>query len=212
MIKTLIKTVIVIWFSLSLTACYKASMPAKTAGFVGDYSKLKPLQNDVHTLFYLDKKADWKSYHSIIIHPVRIFFFDESKHVDIKRDELVTLTEYYSREMKAAIGERFKIVRRPGPGVLRLRVAITDVKPTDVVANIISKTLIYLPVDMGEAAMEGELRDSASGEMVAAMVDRRIGSVFSSSLGYTKWGHVKDAFEDWAEQLNSVITSQTIED
>jgi len=212
----IIKTTKYLFLSLSLfssllvTGCYKASMPAMPSGFIGDYSNLKPVNNDVGTLFFLDKDIDWKKYHSIMIYPVQIKFIKESKHFDIKRDDLIVLGQYFRREMHKAVEGKYKVVKKSGPGVLKLRVAITDVKPTDVVANIISKTLFYLPVDMGEAAMEGNLTDSLSGKPVAAIVDRKIGSVFSTSLGYTKWGHVKDAFEEWSAQLINVLEKQVL--
>jgi len=199
------KLFIFIFSLILISSCYKSSTPNKTAGFVGDYSLLKPLNNDIKTLFYQNKNATKEQYHSIIIHPVTIFFLEDSKNKHLKQEDLTKLGEYFKREMTEVVKNKFKIVDKPGPGVLRLRTALIDIRATDVVANIISKTLFYLPVDMGEAAMEGEIRDSETGELLAAIVDRKIGTLFSPSLGYTKWGHVKDAFEDWADQLDHVI-------
>lgn len=199
---------LVVVFSLFASGCYQSSLPNKTAGFVGDYSKLEPLNNDIRTLFYQNRHAPWDHYHSILIHPVQVFFIDEAKDRNLDPDDLETLSEYFTTEMVNAVKGKYHIATTPGPGVLRLRAAITDAKPTNVVANIVSKTLFYLPVDMGEAAMEGELRDSSSGELVAAIVDRKIGSLLSTSLGYTKWGHIKDAFREWAKQLRQVLDEQ----
>lgn len=191
--------------TLGLSSCYQASVQTKTSGFIGDYHKLKPVDNDAQTLFYQNPDVRWDSYHSVIIHPVTIFYINEGKARKLDEKDVKKMGDYFKKEMTQVIEGRFEVTSKKGPGVLRLRVSIADVKPTNVIANIVSKSLIWIPVDMGEAAIEGEIRDAATGELLAAIVDRKVGSLFSTSLGYTTWGHVKDGFEEWAEQLALVI-------
>jgi len=190
---------------LTLAGCYKASVPTKASGFIGDYHKLKPMNEDGQTLFYLNPNADWSRYHSVVILPVSIHYIKEGEARKLDKEDVDKMGDYFRNEMTQAIKGRFGVVSDQGPRVLVIRTSISDVKPTNVIANIVSKSLIWIPVDMGEAAIEGDIRDSMTGEVLAAIVDRKVGSFFSTSLGYTTWGHVKDGFEEWAKQLRIVM-------
>ncbi|MEN8132886.1 MAG: DUF3313 domain-containing protein [Pseudomonadota bacterium] len=188
-----------------LAGCYKATVPNKPAGFLDNYESLRPVDNDIGTLYFENNAAAWNSYHSIIMDPIGLHYIPEARERDLDQDKMRKLGEYFRNAMIEAVEDKYTIVDESGHGVMHLRAAITDAKPTNVAANIVSKTLIYVPVDMGEAAIEGELLDSVTGERLAAIVDRKVGSLFSPSLGYMTWGHVKDAFRSWAHQLRDVL-------
>jgi hypothetical protein len=103
------------------------------------------------------------------------------------------------------------VVDQPRPGVLWVRAAITQVKPSKPVANTLSTVL---PVGWvvsgatkaasgdnmgtGEAASEMEVLDSMTGERLAAAVDRRQGG--KSAFG-GKWDDTKDAFDSWPKRF-----------
>ena len=60
-------------------------------------------------------------------------------------------------------------------------------------ADLISDTRAFV----GEAAIEGELLDSLSGERVAAVVDNRFGTRSTSGMSNT-WSDVKEAYDYWS--------------
>ena len=72
-------------------------------------------------------------------------------------------------------------------------------------ANIVSRGLFYVPVDFGEAVIEGELRDSMTGQHLASIVDRKISSFINPKHSYTTWGTVEDAFDSWAQKLGTIL-------
>ena len=121
------------------------------------------------------------------------------------------LTDYYQNALISAVKDGYKVVDQPGPGVLRVRVAITDVKPSNPTANTISS---IIPVGMvvsaatkattgdnlgtGEASTEMEFLDSQSGERLASAVDRRQGG---KAAFRGKWEDTKKAFDYWAKRF-----------
>lgn len=111
-------------------------------------------------------------------------------------DQARPLESRLHHALVAAFGERFHVVERPGPGVLRFRTALTGVEP---LAERPSG-LAYADVSLRETAIEGALVDSLSGGVMFAVVDRRPGALLDRGLagGALRWGHIKLAFEWWA--------------
>jgi|GEM_PF-853523 len=192
---------------LSLTAC--SVKKAQETGFLHDYSNLKALPNAPETRYFETDCALWKKYRSVIVDPVEIHFTEDSEaeNQEVDIPEVRELAEYFRASMIESLKEHYTITTEIGPNTLRVRTAIVDVKKVDVVANVISKAILYVPVDLGQAAIEGELTDSLTNERFAAIVDRKIGSMLSFTGTYTAWGATKNAFEDWAEQLSELLSS-----
>jgi hypothetical protein len=124
---------------------------------------------------------------------------------------LKEMTDYYQNALINAVKDGYQVVGQPGPGVLWVRVAITDLKPSKPVSNTMSS---ILPVGWvvagttkvatddnlgtGEAATEIEVLDSMTGERLAAAVDRRQGGKMAFR---GKWTDTKDAFDFWAKRF-----------
>ena len=202
--KILIISILVLT-SLSLAGC--SIKKVEETGFLHDYSMLKVLPDSPETRYFETDCALWKKYKKVIVEPVVVRFTkdSEAKLNDVEIPEVQELADFFRQEMINVLKEKYEITTLEGPNVLRIRTAIVDVKPTNVVSNVISKALFYVPVDLGEAAIEGELADSITGERYAAIVDRKIGSMPSILGAYTEWGHTKTAFEDWATQLSELL-------
>jgi hypothetical protein len=109
----------------------------------------------------------------------------------------------------------YPLVKDPGPDVLRVRVAITNLEKSspsrDVIStvlpiglglSIIKKGVTGKWIGVGGAGMEVEFLDSMTNERIAAAIDERAGSKVS---GLTKFGAVKDAFEFWAGRLRKFM-------
>jgi hypothetical protein len=67
---------------------------------------------------------------------------------------------------------------------------------------------VFIPLDMGGAAIEAEFFDLHTNEQLAALVDRKIAHPLSPGdmiQGLTKWGHAKRAFDAWARMLRDSL-------
>lgn len=206
------KVFLILLFCSTMFGCAASGMKdVEPSGFLNDYSNLNPGQKDEAALLYINPATDFKSYDKIAFQRIRIVLVDESTSKEIDPDMLAELTSYYQNALFEAVEDGYKIVDKPGPGVLMVRVAITGVRPSSPVSNTMS-TLI--PVGMavagatkaasgdnlgtGEAATEIELLDSLTGERLAAAVDRRQGG---KSAFRGKWEDTKDAFDYWAKRF-----------
>ncbi len=92
-----------------------------------------------------------------------------------------------------------EVVDKPGPGVLVLRIALTDLVPTNVAESVVGTAVPYgfvaeaatgaasgLPAGatpyLGETAIELQLRDGATRAIVAECEDTEIGRKYAADL------------------------------
>ena len=109
------------------------SMTTHKTGFLSDYKNLKA---DGDTLRY-ENANGIKAYDSFIVEPVKMVSHRDAKPVDAEHAKTVTsaFRKDIVSKLKAA---NYKVVNSPGPGVARVRVAITDIDKSMPVLNIIS--------------------------------------------------------------------------
>jgi len=198
--------------ALLLAGCAAGGMKdVKEAGFLGDYSQLTPGEGDQAAMRYIKPGADFKAYDSVMFDRVTVWLSPEAKTRGLDPTILKEMADYYQNALVNAFKDGYKVVDQPGPNVLRVRAAITDIKPSHPVSNTLSS---IIPVGIavsaatkattgdnlgtGEAASEVEFLDSQSSERIAAMVDRRQGGkmAFRGS-----WTDTKDAFDYWAKRF-----------
>lgn len=185
-----------------------SNKPTRPSGFLRDYSGLEPLPEDQSMLYYEKANVNWKKYTKLMIDPVVVYQAPGEKKKPVKPDELKKLAEYFHDEAVGAVKDAYPVVGKPGPDVLRIRAAITDLDSANPWLNVVAAAAVLLPVDMGGAAMEAEFMDSVTGERLAAVVDRKGGSpmdVAGFTGSYSEWSHAKGAFRAWAQQLRGAL-------
>ena len=180
-------------------------------GFLSDYSQLQAGGSDRAALYYMKSGVNLQPYDKIMFDRVVVMLSDDAEYHVVDPATLKEMTDYYQKALLDAVQDGYQVVDQPGPGVLRVRVAITELKPSKPVANTMST---IIPVGMvaagatkaisgdnlgtGEASTEFELLDSLSGERLAAAVDRRQGG---KAVFRGKWEDTKDAFDFWAKRF-----------
>lgn len=195
-----------------LVGCAAGGMKEVTkTGFLGDYSMLQPGGEDRAALVYVNPKTDFKLYNKIMFDRVFVSLADNAKHKEIDPALMTELAVYYQNALMKAVKDGYQIVDKPGPDVLRVRVVITGVRPSNPVSNTMSS---IIPVGLvvsgatkaisgdnlgtGEAATEIEVVDSVSGDRLAAAVDRRQGGKMAFR---GKWEDTRQAFDHWAKRF-----------
>ena len=91
---------------------------------------------------------------------------------------------------------------------MQIQAAITDLEPANPLVNVVTATAVFVPFDMGGAAVEARFLDGATGQVVAMMADRRRGSpvrVWEGYQGFTEWGYAKAAMRQWAAGLADAL-------
>jgi hypothetical protein len=206
--------------SLVVSACAttRQTRSVEQTGFLGDYSQLRPGEGDEAQLIYIDARADFSSYDAVIIDSVTLW--GESEAAKLPPKEGQALTDYLYQALHDQLSQDYKIVGAPGPGVLRLRVAIAEAKGSNVVGNSVTTVIPQLrmlstltgvssdtQVFVGKAAIEGEITDSITSRRLMAAVDERAGGKTIRG-GLAKWSDVKNAFDFWAQRLRTRLQEE----
>jgi hypothetical protein len=193
---------LIVAISLMVVQCGCESKEMARTGFLTDYSRLRA-ESDT-SLRYVNKTA-LGAYSGFIVDKVEVHFFSGASAIEAKSEgklteqELKDLTNYFHSAIVRAISDSGrKVVYQAGPGVARIRVALTDIKETGAL-NVLPQASL-LGADVGGAAMEAEIVDSLTGKQIGAVVESRKGSqVPFSNLG--DWGTAKGIMDDWAKRL-----------
>jgi len=166
-----------------------------TTGFLSDYSRLQP---SGQALRYLPPGA-LEKYSMFIIDPVVVHFHARVKGTQASSQDLAHLKQYMYAAVRDAISDRYAIVAKPGPAVARVRIAITNIKASKVLQNIIPMAKAA-GTGLGSASMEAELVDSQTGRQIAAVVETQTGSRLSFD-GLSKWGDAEAVMKGWAKRF-----------
>ncbi len=194
----LVACAIAVMFALGACATDDTSKPS-FSGFLGDYSKLKPDPQFDDALRWANPNVSLAGYSSFIVDPVVVQFAPNDEGTALSPDELKELTDHFRNEAIAALSEKFKVVSEPGPGVLRIRTAITSVETTTPILNI-HPAMKLTGLGLGGASMEAEAIDSVSGERIVAIVDSQQGNRMSIAEGLQTLGHAKQVMSYWVER------------
>jgi hypothetical protein len=206
------QNVLVLLTIMALSGCAASRMKdVQESGFLGDYSQLKPGSEQEAVLVYVKSGHDFRPYDKIILDRTLVYLDPEAETRGIDPAVYKEMTDYWQKALIDEIKNGYQVVEQPGPGVLRVRTAITDIKPSKPVANTMST---ILPVGWavagatkvasgenlgtGEAAGEMEVLDAMTGERLAAAVDRRQGG---KGAFRGKWEDTKDALDVWAKRF-----------
>ncbi len=172
------------------------------SGFLGDYSQFKPHPTVEGAELYESPSKSLKQYNRFIVDPVIAHFAPDAEGAAIDPGELKELTDYFHDQLVKGLSEsgHYQVVNAPGPGVARLRIAITAIEKTTALANI-HPAMKASGIGLGGAAMEAEAIDSVSGERVAAVVDSQSGGRLGITAGLKKYGHAQQVMDGWVERF-----------
>jgi hypothetical protein len=164
---------------------------------------------------YVNPKADFKSYSKILIDPVIM-----SKAADMDADE----TENYQKLVNNAfvllndqLKNDYSIVKSPEPGTLRIQMAIlaassaskvrsvtSTVLPIGIALNLVKYSATGRPSAVGDITVEIKMTDAATGELLGAAVDQRVGGM-NIAGAWDSWRTADGALDYWAKQVRFVL-------
>jgi Protein of unknown function (DUF3313) len=200
----------------------QATDSREVSGFLGDYSGLVANPRNGDLLLYQKHMSVLTNYDKFILDRVTIYLLPEAQDRGIDPDDLERLAWSFHDAIAHEIrrGGRYRIVRKPGPGVLRLRAAITNVEPISGSktaapdSGAAAGSAVAAPgantafprLLVGKVSIEGEMLDSVSGERMAAFMTSQGGRRwFSGFEAYKKWGDIESAFRSWAREFRERI-------
>jgi len=194
----------------------------RQSGFLSDYSKLQPDPKNANLLVYWKDPGVLKNSHQFILSPVTVYLLPQAEQRGIDPEQLAKLARNFTEAIRDELAKsgRYEIVTKPGPGVMVLRIAITNLEPTGGKKNAAVKgaataasvavapgaSILVPRFSVGKVAIEGEVVDSASGEVEAAFMTSKSGRRFFSGLkAYQSWGDINAAFRSWAKNFREEL-------
>jgi hypothetical protein len=201
-------------------SCASTGAPSKgvaaapqTEGFLDGYYKYlqQPGPEGGAKMRWLKPGVDFGKYDKIMLDSVVFFFAADSENKGIDPVEMKELADACNLQLVNALKGSYPIAAEPGPDVVRLRFAITDIKqsrpvlsavttvvPIGLGISIIKKGATGAWTGSGATGAEVMAIDSMSGDVIAVAQDEK-------SAGFTerfsKWGSAEDAFKFWGERL-----------
>lgn len=181
--------------------------------------QLTPGSEGQMDLRYVNSKARWSQYTKVMIDPVIIVSSTESQ---VSPADQQHLADYFYASLKAKMGTKFQIAEQPGLGVMRLQVALTDAQGATPVLRTITmavpqartlSTVAYLATGsypfVGSAKGAAKIVDSVSGELLAAVADRQIGSGHIKAAAQWTLGDAENAIDLWTERAANKLYAWT---
>ena len=189
--------IIMTFAAIFLGACSSMKLMSnyKDSGFLSDYSKLKPDPDNSGAEIWIKPEFRLKNYDKILLDSIIVWYKDKADYKGIDASKLKILADYLHAAITKALGADYPVVTEPGPGVLRIRIAITELVPTKPEMSVVVLVLPYATIAdlcastttkggfgsspyVGDAAIESEFFDSVTNERLVAYVDRRIGKKY----------------------------------
>ncbi len=208
--------------SLGKGATITASDPARmtNSGFLSDYARLKPTKWGEGIECWSEPGLNASNYNKVLVSRIVVSLApskDKNKEITIDPSDLKTLTDYFHDALVKSLKPQMQIVDKAGPGVVVMRIALTDLVPTQVQDSIAGTLIPYAFVVeassgsatgrpagstpyLGETGMEMQFRDGVSGAVLAECRDTEIGRKYAADMN----SGVVGAAQTWATgYLNS---------
>jgi hypothetical protein len=197
----------------------RAPRPAAddVSGFLDDYSLLRPGGSGEVALVYRDPDVRWTAYDKVLLEPVTLWRSGRRTLDAVPEDDLLRLVAGLEHAVRRRLGTDFRLVERPEPGAMRIRLAITEARASDPVLDVL-RARAGEKVTPGsgplnpetrrfiEAAhIEGEIRDAATDRLLAAGVDRRRRE---GAPPIDTWADVARATDFWAERVCGALATR----
>ncbi len=165
----------------------------KESGFLSDYSKLEKVNDDLSR--WKDPSFTKGTCDRVIFDPIT-FNLDEEDVAKFTDEEQLEIREYAQEKFTALLKKRSELVTYAGPGICRLRIALTDFEKSAALANIHPLTRAT-GAGRGGAALEAEVTDSETGKVIGMGTRRATGEFFEGS-GMGDLADIKSAIDRWA--------------
>ena len=179
--------------------------------FIHNLPPLKPSPNVKGAYFWNAPDVSLATYDRLLIDPIEVFVHEESKYAGIAPAEMLAVTAQLRAQLIDALEPDYPVVNKPGPGVARVRLAITGIRlikqekvakgvfavlPVGLAVNVLQEAAgrKILPED---AAGEIELLDSTTGARLAVGVDPKA----LRHGGKPSWEALNEALKLYAMRL-----------
>ena len=188
-----------------------AEAPAN-AGFLSDYSKLRPVEGKEGIQRFIDRSVNVRPYTKIFLDPVQVFVSnDPEAYKGVQPDVLKRMADSFGTAFVSAVNTGYQVVNVPGSDVLRVRLAITQVHPVSPPLGVTDFIPIKAVFNAGRAAAgaaprvaevsaEMEVLDGQGKLVAAALVTRKSDETLPQN-DRVSWDDLRPIVHSWAKQF-----------
>ena len=182
----------------------------QVSGFLGDYRGFTRVPDQPDAWQWVRPGVSWRQYNKVFIPPVEVWLNPSAQYLGIQPDLYKQMTDTFrtltAQEFRAG---GYEVVDKPGPGVLKLRYALTGVTPERPGITPLDLLPIKMAVDATRAAtgtdktvivVSGEVdaRDGVTDERLYAEVAvRRDYHLFLGKQ--LTWDDLRNGATNWAK-------------
>lgn len=200
----------------------------RRVGFLTDYSRLRAMPGGSGVLCWRDAGVNWQQYEKVMFERMQVYLKPGPMQMQaVDPSDLKMLLDYFHGDLVKAVQPQMQVVTAPGPGVLRVRIALTDLVPTNQLASLAGTAVPYGFVAeigsgaatgrpagstpyLGQTGMEAQFRDGATGRVIAECADTEIGLKYAADLNAGAAGAAEawiggyvDSFTQWTYAKNA---------
>ncbi len=217
--KKIILTILAMMISFCFItgAGWAAEEEMPKSGFLQDYTLLKPDDSmKAVNWLYVNEKVDYSTYNKIMLDDLVFFVSKDADYKGFEANELADLGKAFQQAIVMNLSGVYEFTDTPGPGVMRIRIAVTNLVPSNSVTgtvttivpvglalSVVKKAVTGSHIGMGQVAIEGEIVDSQTNEILGAVLDSKTGKKYKIARGTSKWGHVIDVFNTWGQNIRA---------
>ena len=179
-------------------------------GFLSDYAGLQPVAGSGGWLCWRNPDENWKQYDKVLFERIQVALKADTTST-IDPTDLKTLVDYFHASLVKALQGEAQVVTATGPGVLQVRIALTDLVPTNQLASLAGTAIPYGFVAeigagaaagrpagstayMGQTGIQVQFRDGGTGRVVGECADLEIGKKYAADMN----AGVSGAAQNWA--------------
>ena len=187
------------------------------SGFLGDYSKLSDEKDAAGEAVkrYVSPNLKPGAYQKVLIDAFQ-FYPAPKPSPQLSEQTLNDIRNYMDKALRHKLGSKLALASEPGPGVARIRPAITAVsskkqglKPYEVlpVAFIISHGIVGKPKEAA-IKLEVEVLDSVTGERLGAAIREGTGAKLEGKDEKLTLEHVRPLLDKWIDTGSAFVAER----
>jgi hypothetical protein len=194
--------------------------PYQDSGFLPDYSRLATsLEGGAEV--WQKPDSELKKYNKVLLERILVWYKNDAEFKGIDPTTLKALVDYFHGAIVKQLGTAYPVVTEPGPDVMRVRVAITQLVPTQTEMSMVMTAVPYGEVGdlasgaftkggsfgsapyLGDAAIEAMGLDSTTGNLLFEYVDRRMGKKYNIDLDKGVESAVEKGYSSYFKSFTS---------
>ena len=182
---------------------------ALASEFIEDMPEMAQDPDRAGAMFWEKPGVDRARYTKVMLEPITIFISPDSDYKGLTADEMLALAQGFREALTKTLEPEIPVVGQPGPDVLYIRAALTNVKlakkkrgllgytPIGIVV-VAAQNLAGKRISLKDAELEIEALDSQSSERVGIVVDKAPKTADTKDLS---WDSISNTFAFYANRF-----------